>query len=311
MTAIFFDSAIDDSARRKQLYAGSLFLLPPTPASVELCMFAREMIHEAFGALDPQKAQHNLPVEEYVAILSRLKPAFIHHPKSKTLIPRILSENGCDLDRIFFDVPRMRTPTSDGYLTTGIAYAWHPHRDTWYSAPLCQLNWWMPIYDMQAEDGVAFHPTYWSVPVPNDSRIYNYYEWNKAHRAAAVQYVSKDTRPLPRPLVPINLDWQVRPVCPVGGIILFSAAQLHSSVPNHTGQTRFSIDFRTVHLDDVIARHGAPNVDSECTGSSIRDFLRGTDFSRIPDDAVALFNDGTEIAGDLVYTPPERLSPTQ
>gem|GEM_PF-4040933 len=41
-----------------------------------------------------------------------------------------------------------------------------------------------------------------------------------------------------------------------------------------------------------------------CTGSSIRDFISAADRSPMPDDAVALFNDGTETTGGLVYVPP-------
>jgi hypothetical protein len=89
----------------------------------------------------------------------------------------------------------------------------------------------------------------------------------------------------------------------VGGIIMFSGAQLHSTVPNTSGKTRFSIDFRTVHLDDLVAKKGAPNIDSECTGTSLRDFLRTSDLSRVPDDVVALYCDGTETMGDLIYQP--------
>ena len=48
---------------------------------------------------------------------------------------------------------------------------------------------------------------------------------------------------------------------------MFAGAQLHSSVPNMSGKTRFSIDFRTVHSDDLLSRSGAPNIDSECTGT--------------------------------------------
>ena len=62
-------------------------------------------------------------------------------------------------------VRRMRSSTSDGYLTTGIAYAWHPHRDTWYSAPQCQINWWMPIYEIVSENAMAFHPRYFGEAV--------------------------------------------------------------------------------------------------------------------------------------------------
>ena len=197
----------------------------------------------------------------------------------------------------------MRTSTSDGYLTTGIAYAWHPHRDTWYSAPPCQINWWIPIYEIDSDDGLAFHPRYWKGPITNDSKRYNYYEWNKEYRPNAAQFLKEDPRPLPRPTEPVEIEPQIRPICPVGGIILFSGAQLHSTVPNDSGKTRFSIDFRTVNVDDLQAKVGAPNIDSACTGTSLRDFLRATDLSRLPEEVVALYDDNTQSKGELLYTP--------
>ena len=84
---------------------------------------------------------------------------------------------------------------------------------------------------------------------------------------------------------------------------MFSGQQMHSSVPNTSGVTRFSIDFRTVHLDDVVAKRGAPNINSACTGTVMRDYMRGTDFSRIPEEIVSLYDDGTEADGELVYQP--------
>jgi len=299
---IFHDSRATDAERRRGLYDGQLYVYSPRPSTLAFAEFAREMIREAFGALDPETAQYHMPVEQYAALLGRLKPAFIHHPESKRHVQAILRDLGCDLECTYFDVPRLRTSTSDDYLTTGIAYAWHPHRDTWYSAPQCQVNIWMPVYELEAGNGMAFHPRYWSQPVRNSSSGYNYYVWNQQYRGAGVEkLVHKDDRPLPRPTEPIELDPQVRIVLPVGGLIFFSAAQLHSSVPNRTGKTRFSVDFRTVHFDDVVARRGAPNVDSACTGTTMRDYLRGTDLAQLPDDVVALYNDGTEIVGKLRY----------
>ena len=72
--------------------------------------------------------------------------------------------------------------TSDDYLTSGIAYAFHPHRDTWYSAPMCQINWWLPIYEVEAGNVMAFHPHYYSRPVNNGSNRYNYQEWNETEQ---------------------------------------------------------------------------------------------------------------------------------
>ena len=306
MNVVHFDSPLRDESRRSSLYAGQLFVFSPTPGSLGLCEFARDLIREEFGDLDPLKAQYHLPVEEYAAILGRLKPKFIHHPQSKIFIRQILEEHGCDPDKSYFDVPRMRSSTSDNYLTSGIAYAWHPHRDTWYSAPFSQLNWWMPIFEIGPEDGVAFHVRYWDQPVANDSHRYNYYKWNQEHRSAAVTFTKNDPRPLPRPSESVELESQIRPILPVGGLVVFSAAQLHSSVPNTSGKTRFSIDFRTVNLDDVVNKTGAPNIDSACTGTALRDFLRASDFSRIPEEIAALYNDGTESTGTLIYEWPGR-----
>ena len=281
MNAIYFDSTFNDDIRRKNLYNGQIFVFSPSASAITLCEFARGMIEEAFAPLDPKEAQHSLPVEKYVEILAKLKPTFIHHPESKKLIQGILKESGCDLTKTYFDVPRLRTATCDGYLTAGIAYAFHPHRDTWYSAPSCQINWWLPIYDITPENAMAFHPHYWSQPIQNSSREYNYAQWNKESRKNAAQHIKTDTRKQPRAEEHLELEPQLRLITKMGGMILFSAAQMHSTVPNTSGYTRFSIDFRTVHFDDVMAKRGAANIDSASTGTSLGDFLRGTDFSPI------------------------------
>jgi hypothetical protein len=292
MNAVLFDAKLSDDARRERLYQGQLVVFSPRPSALALVAFAREMIREAFGPFDPLTAQDHLAVEDYVAILTKLKPAFIHHPRSKELLQAMLADFGCDLERTYFDVPRMRTAAHSGYLTAGIAYAFHPHRDTWYSAPMCQLNWWMPVYEIEPDNAMAFHLRYWDHPLRNGSRSYNYAEWNRVNRHSAAQHVKTDTRPQPRPEEPVELDPQIRLICPPGSVILFSAAHLHSTVPNTSGYTRFSIDFRTVHLDDVLHGRGARNVDSECTGTTIGDYLRGTDLAHLPADLIARYEPG-------------------
>src|SRR5437867_9393089 len=289
MNAIFLDTPVNDDKRRELLYRGQLLVYSPTPSSLKLVNFAREMAQAAFHPLDPETAQFHLPVERFAEILAELKPKFIHAQKSKECIQGILRELGADPEKTYFDVPRMRTSTSDQYLTTGIAYAFHPHRDTWYSAPMCQVNWWMPIYPIVSENAMAFHPRYWNQPVRNGSATYNYDEWNRTSRHNAAQFLKEDTRKQPRPEEPMELDPQVRVVTPPGGLLLFSGAQMHSTVPHTSGRTRLSIDFRTVHIDDVVARRGAANVDSECTGTCMHDYLRGTDFAHVPEELYALY----------------------
>jgi hypothetical protein len=304
MNTIYFDSAMSDENRRKHLYEGQLFVFSPLSSSIALCEFAREMIKEAFGRLDPTIAQFELPTERYVAILAKLKPQFVHHPQSMKLVQGILQELGCDLNETYIDVPRLKSIPHGEDHRSGLTFAIHAHRDTWYSAPFCQLNWWLPIYDLESASALAFHPRYWKEPVRNGSHRFNHYQWNKYGRKTAASDLHKYIQDQPRPEEPIELEPQVRPITRAGGILLFSGAQLHSAVPNTSGKTRFSVDFRTVHLSDVVSKAGAPNIDSAATGTTLRDFVRGTDVTPIPEEIVSLYDDETVADGELIFQPP-------
>lgn len=281
MTNVLFDSKDNEDTRRKRLYAGDIYVYTPTESTQALCELASILCREAFHPFEPATAQHDLPVEKYVEILKILKPTFIHHPECKRIIPRILAELGCDNEQTYFDVPRLRTACAGGYLTTGMAYAFKPHRDTWYSPPMSQINWWMPVFPICHENTMAFHPEYWSKPVLNNSSRFDYQVWNRKGRVeAANQSLDKDTRFQSAAIENVIVDNDLRLVCPPGGVIVFAAAHLHSTVPNTSDRTRISIDFRTVDYRDVVIDRGAPNIDSEATGSTLMDYLRATDLAQ-------------------------------
>jgi hypothetical protein len=285
VTVVYFDSTMSDEERRRRLYGGDLFVYSPTPHSLELCAFAREMAEEAFAPHFPPDAQHHLAGQEYVDVLAKLKPTFINHPRSKELVAGLLADLGADLKQTYLDVPRLRTMTSE-YLNAGLTLQFEPHRDTWFSAPMSQLNFWMPVYDVEAANVMAFHPPYFSTAVRNSSRIYNYAEWVAHGRTAAAQQVETDSRKQPELEQDIERAPDIRVITPPGGVLIFSGAQLHTTVPNTSGRTRFSIDFRVVNRADVETGVGAANVDSECTGTTLGDFLRGTDLAPLPTDLV-------------------------
>ena len=303
MKTVYFDPSFDDDTKRERLYNGELIVLGPRPSTLALVEHARMMIEGAFEGIDPLTAQYEMPVERYVEICAPLKPAFIHNDRTKELLRAVVADMGCDLDETYIDVPRLRMVTSDGYLTSGVGYAHHPHRDTWYSAPFQQFNWWLPLYEIESDSSMAFHPRYWDEPVKNGSSEFNYYEWNSVGRKDAAKHIKTDARKQPKPEEPLELDPQVRVITQPGGIVVFSAAHLHSTVPNTTGKARYSIDFRTVNRADLEARRSAPNIDSACVGTSLRDFVRGSDGEQLPDEVVAMYDNAEAHVGELVFQP--------
>lgn len=296
------DGSLDDSTRRSRVFGGEVFCLPPRPAVAALAEFAWELITSAFGERDPMYAYQEMVVEDYVALLGPLKTGFTHHPHSKVLIRDLLVDVGADPTMTYFDVPKLRVVTPATYLSAGLGYNYTPHRDTWYSAPQCQVNWWAPIRGVTDRSSMSFHPDFWQRETTNTSHEFDAYEWNKSARRDAAMFIKSDPRPHP------HLDGQgpgseLRIVGEAGSILTFSAAQLHATVPNTAEHTRFSFDFRTVHLDDVVAHAGPENVDSHSTGTTLRDFRRADTHELLPDDVIATYDKDGSADGVLVFDP--------
>lgn len=98
------------------------------------------------------------------------------------------------------------------------------------------------------------------------------------------------TRVQPLAEEPLEAEPQMRLVCSPGGIILSSAAQMHSTVANTSGFTRYSIDFRTVNIDDVVSMRGAPNIDSAIHRYFAARFSPCADCASISDEIVQSYN---------------------
>jgi hypothetical protein len=291
MSAILVDPQYPEGALREALYAGNTLMLKPASASQKLCEFAWQMIQEAFFPLHPEQAQNELPVAKFSEIIAQLKPKFTHSPQAKRFLKELFEELGWDPSKTYFDVPKLRIVTHSSYLTSGMGYAYKNHRDVWYSAPSSQINWWTPINEIQERSAMVIHPCYFDRKVRNNSADFDAYKWNAEGRKNAALYVHDDPRNHPHLQEDIDLDWQVLVGRP-GSLMVFSAQHLHATVPNESGKTRFSIDFRTVHEDDILAHTGAKLVDCGCTGTTLRDFIRSTDHARFPEDVVSSYEVG-------------------
>ncbi len=279
---IGLDCKLADRERREAIFRGDLLLHSRRAGMSDLCSYARCMIEEGFGD-DPERAQEQQRVADFVAIAGPLKSRFTNDAVTRQLVRAILEEFACDLSQTYFDVPRLRVVTSNGYLTSGVGYAYRPHRDTWYSSPQCQVNWWAPVFALSEARSLALFPRLFDRPVENTSGEFDYSEWCRIGRNQALNQGTVDTRKHPLPSGPLEHSEELRVTMGAGESLLFSGAHLHATVPNTSGLTRFSLDFRTVNLEDLAAGAGAPNVDCGARGTTLGDFLRAEDFTPMPE----------------------------
>lgn len=84
---------------------------------------------------------------------------------------------------------------------------------------------------------------------------------------------------------------------------------VHPTVSNTSGQTRFSIDFRTVNLADVQLGQGAADRDSFPSGTALRDFRRAADLAAMPEEVVRSHDSRNVDESVAVFQPPGLASP--
>jgi hypothetical protein len=285
MTNLYLNRDIPSPERHDLLFRGDLLIYSRRPSTEALADHAIALITETFAPLDPERAQSELSVQAFIQRVAPLKSRFTNDARTKELVRNILSSFGYDLQDTYFDVPRLRVVPHGDFLTSGVSYAYKAHRDIWYASPPAQVNWWMPVYSVTAERAMSLFPEYWTREMPNNSSEFDYGEWCRVGRRLATEQVSADTRKHPLPLERVDTGSEIRIVGNKGDLLLFSASHLHSTAPNQSGRTRFSIDFRTLSRADLRTGRGAPMMDGRATGSTLGDFLRASDFSPYMEEA--------------------------
>ncbi len=281
---IIVDPEISADELRRKLYAGNLVILTRLGALSDFVKYTREELAELFKPHDPEHVHEHISPTEMASILGRWKPHFIHSERSTKLVRAIIQEAGFPAENTHYDLPKPRTSFPVGHLTTGVAFAFPWHRDVWYSAPAQQINWWLPIFPVREDNAMSFDLQSFDREVPNSSDTFDYYR-NNASRLTTATQVTRESQARPGALNH-KPDHELVVLPAPGEVLLFSGAQLHASIPNTSGRARFSVDFRTVDVPDLMAGLGAPLTDVHCTGTAIRDFINVKDESMFDEQAV-------------------------
>jgi hypothetical protein len=281
---IVVDPDVSSDDLRQQLYAGNLVILTRLQALRNFVEYTREELAGLFRPHDPEHVHEHIDPPEMAKILGAWKPRFIHSERSRKLVRAIIAEAGFPAGGTHYDLPKPRTSFPVGHLTTGVAFAFPWHRDVWYSAPAQQVNWWLPIFPVRESNAMSFDLARFDRAVPNSSDTFDYYRNNASRQTTATQ-VTREVQARPGALN--HEPGQELIILPAPGeVLLFSGAQLHASIPNTSGRARFSVDFRTVDVADLMAGRGAPVVDVHCTGTAIRDFINVADESSFNEQTV-------------------------
>lgn len=280
-----FQTHIDseNATVRRSLYDGAIYLLPATSASQTLVRRIWSAVTQEFGEqCKPREAQFHYSSDEFFERTGRLRKQFYTADEYHGLVCDVMESIGFAAGEHAFDPVRLRVVAHEGHQNPAARAIYYGHRDTWYSNPQSMITWWIPLHDVAENETFEFFPDEFARPVANDSEVFDFDAWVEDGQEKRIGWQNRRTgttasypqlREAPR-------GRRIPVACGAGDILLFSGQHLHQTRSQLTGRTRFSVDFRSVHLDDQDRGIEALNVDNRSTGSSLKQFIRGAEFDQ-------------------------------
>lgn len=233
------------------LFAGTLIRYRGLTPVTSLVDRARSIVEQHFGDHPPQAERH-LNAQEFKTLSLQARKQVQNDETIENCWQETLTMLGYATPDMLRDRVRLRVVPSRPDARTRTIRPLEPHRDTWGSGVMAQVNWWLPLYPLHPQRTMLLWPDRFRQPVGNTSDEWDYEEL-KQNRAGTY------------PLLPVARSIPPEPGEPVliepGELLIFSAAHLHAGISDASGLTRFSLDTRTVWQRDVDAGRGAPDVD--------------------------------------------------
>ncbi len=275
--SVLYNPTISSLKMKELIFQGKILLLTNCKSSKELTKFSVQFLKDNLHTENLKEFEHIVSQKYFFEILSSLKAKFSNLVETKQFIKLIMEELDFPIDTTYFDLMRIRSITYYAHRIPEAKPAFAIHRDTWYGNPESQINWWIPLFDVSKEDTFSFYPDYFAKPVKNNSNEFDYEIWNRTGGFQSSQE-NKD-RIFPELKEKIKYDDGIKIPCSAGDLLLFSASHLHGTSPNLTDKTRFSLDFRTIDIEDMY-RNFAPNVDNQSKGTILKDMFSIKSFKK-------------------------------
>lgn len=246
-------AGLSQQALSEAIFSGRILYFEQLEPMAVVVSETQALLRAAFSPHPPESAHEVLSPDEHEARFSEAEQTFRSNATIKDYIYRAIGAAGACMPETFCDRLRLRAspPQQRNAGRPFFSSSTPGHRDSWGSAILCQINWWFPVFPLHRDRSLVIYPAHWAKGVDNNAQGW---DWRRAGK-------DPNTPRAPSAVGNIDNTDEVRVVIAPGMLAVFSAAHLHAGVMNTTPLTRFSVETRTVNLEDLKAGRGTPNID--------------------------------------------------
>lgn len=262
-----------------QIYSGQILRFSSLPSMQRLADWSRDFCINHFYPHEPELIHEHYDTSELLAKVHDARVTYMRSTEVAHLMRSVFEESGLPIADIASDrmILRIQPPLLEA-ASEEQSVEVAPltlHRDTWGSNLYAQVNWWAPIFPIDAGRTIAFFPKFWDTPLANNTAQFDLPRVIDLRKRNPGLLRATDVVPIA--LQDVDPTWAVPLLIDPGEIVAFSGQHAHSSVANSTARTRLSIDVRTISIEDVLRGRGAPNIDGVAPYIAFRLFRRLSD----------------------------------
>lgn len=257
----FYEQPIKSA--RTRIWDGDFLLLDPVEPTESLIEDARAIVRDVFETDDLTSVHTTDSLDEIYDRTQTAREQISDPDFSLPHIRRIAEYFGLSVDNYRADVLRLRCVPPGAHTLDEAEAAYTAHRDVWYANPSVQLNCWMPLFDVSADQAFEFFPDYFHRPIENNSDEFDYEDFD---------FQSDHGGIYPQPQEDIDESNTRSFAMQAAQLLVFSPNHLHRTIENKTDTTRFSLDFRLVDETGRDFTEIAKTPDDHSTGDASTDY---------------------------------------
>ncbi|TGN20991.1 hypothetical protein [Leptospira idonii] len=254
----------------ENLLLGKLILHKNITALSSFLSLIQSLVQSSFPEGDPRIISNQLLYEDLSLRMFSLRNRIKEGEDVAEAFFPVWREVGFDPEEIYLDAIRIRCVQNGFQEIEAAKPSAFIHRDPWYANPQCQLNFWIPVYDVMFGSGFRIYPTYFDQAIANDSNLFDYENWIKqgGFQSLRNQEEGKKIFPssesIPEEMQPYDVYGNS------GELFCFASHHLHGTSPNHSGLARFSLEVRFVLESHLEERLGPDKLDNFSKGNTLR-----------------------------------------
>lgn len=274
-----FGNANDSETLHAKLYEGAIARFRDLEPMPELVVFTQDFLETRLAPHPPVESHRHFEPKVLAEVYAELRREFARAEEARRLWRAVFEAAGLEPDLTARDrlilrfqpphLPDRERPWARSTATLRF------HRDTWGTNLYAQVNWWAPVYPLDAGRTLMLFSTLFAQPLVNSSAEFDISDVMRRNRE--VPEAVKDGDMTPRLLDALDWSQGIPVLIGPGEIIAFSAQHAHATVHNLTDLTRISMDTRTLRIPDHLAGGGARNVDGRARWTTPGMFKRLSD----------------------------------